>query len=419
MCSRERKIARETTSLALAELLRQRELANEQDEAGSVQAIVDAVRQHFRMDVAFISEFQDGRRIFRWVSCASADPPIRVGDADPLEASYCQRIADGTLPGVIHNAALIPIAAELPVTSALPVGGHLSVPIRLSDGGVFGTFCCFSHDPDPTLNDRNLSTLRVLGELAADIIERRARRAARRQAARARIRGAIDLEEFQIAYQPIFELAERRAVGLEALARFSDASERSPGEWFDDAREAELTVELELALIRRALIEWGQLPTDVYLALNVSPETATSGDLERMLEWAPQERVVIELTEHQEIEDYQQLRASLSGLRRRARLAVDDVGAGFSSLRHIVDLEPELIKLDASLIRNLHKEPGRAALVKALVSFASDLGMILVAEGVESAEEYGELKSLGVQNAQGFFMAMPLPLEAVRKVLRV
>jgi len=108
-----------------------------------------AVRSHLGMEVAFIAEFSEGARIFRHVDGRSEHVTLCVGDSNPLEDSYCQRVVDGRLPELIHDAAQLAEALLLPVTTELPVGAHLSVPIRFSDGALYGTFLLFSA-PAPT-----------------------------------------------------------------------------------------------------------------------------------------------------------------------------------------------------------------------------------------------------------------------------
>ena len=137
----------------------------------SLLRMLHAVREHLGMEVAFISEFTDGRRVFRHVDPPAPACGVRAGGSDPLEESYCQRVVDGRLPELMHDACTHPEALRLPVTRALPVGAHLSVPIRLSDGRVYGTVCCFSGSPDPTLNQRDLSMMRVFSGLVAEQVE--------------------------------------------------------------------------------------------------------------------------------------------------------------------------------------------------------------------------------------------------------
>jgi diguanylate cyclase (GGDEF) domain len=132
---------------------------------------VAVIRAHLQMDVAFISEFTGGQRIFRHIDAAASDPPIQVDTGGPLADSYCKRVVDGRLPELIQDAYDHPVALELPATRLLPVRSHLSVPIRLGDGRVYGTLCCFSYTADTTLNDRDINLMRVFAELVARHIE--------------------------------------------------------------------------------------------------------------------------------------------------------------------------------------------------------------------------------------------------------
>ena len=129
------------------------------------------IRQHLGMELAFIAEFTEGRRVFRYVDSGASDLKILAGDSDPLEESYCMRVADGRLPELMTDARLNAEAMTLPATLALPVGAHLSVPIRLGDGRVFGTLCCFSRQPNEALQEHDVATMRVLADVMADYFE--------------------------------------------------------------------------------------------------------------------------------------------------------------------------------------------------------------------------------------------------------
>ena len=135
-----------------------------------VQDALVSVRQLLRMEVAFVSEFTEGRRVFRYVDSIDDEIPVRVAASDPLQDSYCLRIVDGRLPELMRNACAVPEARTIAATTTIPVGAHVSVPIRLSDGRVYGTFCCFSRAADETLNDRDVSTMRCFAEMTAKFI---------------------------------------------------------------------------------------------------------------------------------------------------------------------------------------------------------------------------------------------------------
>ena len=125
------------------------------------------------------------------------------------------------------------------------------------------------------------------------------------------------------------------------------------------------------------------------------------------------ERIVVELTERSPVADYARLTAALAPLRSAGvRLAIDDVGAGFSSMRHILRLSPELIKLDRSLVAGIDDNPGQKALFAAMLSFASHIGAGLVAEGIETSSELATLAELGVDTGQGYLLGRPSVLTA-------
>lgn len=369
-----------------------------------------AIRAHLGMDVAFVSEFRGDSRRFRYVDSAVDDCPVRAGDGGPLQESYCQRVVDGRLPELIHDAGSLAESAALPVTADLPVGAHLSVPVRLSDGSVFGTFCCFSYKPDHSLNDRDLAVMRVFAELTAEQIEADLARERHADEAVGRITAIVAGHGLSMAFQPIVDVDRGRPVGFEALARFSALPPRTPDVWFAEAAGVGLGVDLELAAVRLALDEARRLPGDTYLALNASPATILSRRLEAELRDVAADRIVIEITEHAAIDAYDRLWAALAPLRQRGvRVAVDDAGAGYSSFRHILRIRPELIKLDMALTRDIDRDRSRRALASALIAFAGETGSTIVAEGVETAAELQALRRLGVTLAQGYHLGRPAP----------
>lgn len=220
-----------------------------------------------------------------------------------------------------------------------------------------------------------------------------------------------DGEDLLMAYQPILDLQVGGVVGLEALARFRPPPDRSTNTWLAEAEAVGRLLELELACLRIALRDLERLPDGAYLSLNVSPATAVAPELLEVLDGMPAERLVLEMTEHARVDDYPALNAALGGLRERGiRLAIDDAGAGFASLRHIVLLHPDFIKLDMTLTRDVHVDETRRALVVALVAFGYQIEASVVAEGVETAEQLATLRQAGVQFGQGFHLASPQAL---------
>ncbi len=373
---------------------------------------LQSVRRLIGLEVAFISEFREGRRVFRYVDSLLEDPPIRVGASDPLEDSFCQRVVDGRLPELMQDAARVAEARTLPVTAALPVGAHLSVPIRLSDGRIYGTFCCFSRRPDDSLGEREVKTLRCFADMTARFIEEQVIEEGRRRDLLVRYAGVLDGERFATVYQPIVRLPDRTVVGHEALTRFVDEPVRAPDIWFNEAAEIGLQARLEAAAIEKALRGLARLPQQTYLSLNASPQTLLSGVLEPVLGTHPFERLILEVTEHASVDDYSIIARAIEPLRKRGlRIAVDDAGAGFASFRHILRLQPDVIKLDNSLIRQIDSTRQYRALAAAVQRFAEQTGSTVVAEGVETEAVLRVLLDLGVGHAQGYLLGRPRPLD--------
>jgi len=163
----EASIEEKSHSRAPASILNTQSLLSVQQKTGGnfLQNTLSALRRHLDMDVAFISHFHDGVREFRFVDSKGLSPPIAVGDSGLLEDSYCQRVIDGRLPEIINDAFELPEAMSMEVTALVPVRAHMSVPIKLSDGKIYGTFCCFSYTPDQTLNERDISVMHVFADL--------------------------------------------------------------------------------------------------------------------------------------------------------------------------------------------------------------------------------------------------------------
>jgi EAL domain-containing protein (putative c-di-GMP-specific phosphodiesterase class I) len=234
-----------------------------------------------------------------------------------------------------------------------------------------------------------------------------------RDSKRVRTQAVLDAGGPQIVVQPIVDLSSGAVVGGEALSRFSGQPAQGPDTWFADAADVGMGTELELAAVRSALEVLTLTPQDRYLSVNVSPATATSSAFFELLADAEalSRQLVLELTEHEGVSDYAALRTALAPLRARGvRLAVDDAGAGYASLSHILNLRPDIVKLDISLVRDIHEDPARRALVAGLLTFAQEIGACLVAEGIETAHELAALRAVGVTHGQGYYLGCPAPL---------
>jgi EAL domain-containing protein (putative c-di-GMP-specific phosphodiesterase class I)/CheY-like chemotaxis protein len=255
----------------------------------------------------------------------------------------------------------------------------------------------------------------VTGDVIDALVEQRASLRVdedRARASRKRIQHVCENPAaLSMVFQPICALEDHHIVGVEELARFAGPPRQGPDRWFAEAAEVGLAEELELTAVRAALVQLPDLPPTLDLSLNVSPAVAAGPGFRQLLETVPADRIVVEITEHARIDDYEELGAGLSKLRELgARVAVDDAGAGFASLRHILWLDPQFIKLDRTLIDEIATDRSRQALAAGLISFAEKTGATIVAEGIEREDQLEMLLTLGVGYGQGYFLARPAPL---------
>jgi EAL domain-containing protein (putative c-di-GMP-specific phosphodiesterase class I) len=221
------------------------------------------------------------------------------------------------------------------------------------------------------------------------------------------IQAILAERSFHPVFQPIVELADRRIVGYEALTRFDD--ETAPDVRFAQAAHVGLGIELEMATLGAAMDGASRLTGDGWLDLNASPSLILDGSRLRAAMAGAGRPLVLEVTEHAVIDDYAALRGAIDALGPAARLAVDDAGAGFASLRHIVELRPDFVKLDRSLVADIDGDPGRQAIVAGMRHFALATGCRLIAEGIETEAELATLRSLEIELGQGYLLGRPEP----------
>ncbi|HEY5519506.1 MAG TPA: EAL domain-containing protein, partial [Candidatus Limnocylindrales bacterium] len=228
------------------------------------------------------------------------------------------------------------------------------------------------------------------------------------QASRAALEDILARLAFSIVFQPIVELPGRRVVGYEALTRFHDGVR--PDVRFREAEGAGLGEDYEAATMELALAAAAALPPEMMLTVNASPDFVLRGGRLGQMLAKPVWPVVLELTEHSRIDDYDALRSALHALNSGIRVAVDDAGAGFSSLRHILELKPAFAKLDMAIVQGIEHDTVRQALVAGLAYFARHSDCSLIAEGVETAAEAATLERLGIGLAQGYLFGLPAAL---------
>jgi PAS domain S-box-containing protein len=229
---------------------------------------------------------------------------------------------------------------------------------------------------------------------------------------RASVEAILNDRPLRSLYQPILSTTGLAVIGAEALTRFSTTPSATPDVWFARAAEVGLGTDLELLALTTALESAEQLPSHIYLSINLSPDALADPRTSALLEqssWPPHQ-LVVEITEHVSVTDYATLADAVMRLRRLGvRIAVDDAGAGYASFRHILKLRPDYIKLDRALVDGLDDDPAKRALAGAFVAFGGELDALIVAEGVETAAELAAVTDLGVHAVQGFHTGRPAP----------
>jgi diguanylate cyclase (GGDEF)-like protein len=207
-------------------------------------------------------------------------------------------------------------------------------------------------------------------------------------------------------FQPLVSLSTGQVSGYEALARFPHPPARRPDEWFAVAQRVGLGPELEARALRAATEATGR-PAGTFLSFNLSASALMSDAAIAALP-ADLSDIVIEITENERVGDDEGLAARLEPLRKRgARIAVDDAGAGYSGLQQVMRIQPDIIKLDRSLVANVDTDHAKAALIDSFVRFARRTGASVCAEGIETPEELKVLADLDVTYGQGFGLARP------------
>jgi len=376
----------------------------------SVDELLGLVRSFAGVDVAFVGEFSLGRRIIRFVCGEGPATAAMVGRSHELGATYCRLIASGEIPSLTDDVAAVPELRSLEVTAELDIASYVGVPIHLSDGTLYGTLCGFGHEPCFEWPPGLVPLLDAVAALITTHLEEPAHPFVDVLAVQERIAALLDdPASLTVLYQPIVELASGRTVGFEALSRFPGPPTHPPEAWFADAHEVGLGAELELFAARRAVAAFDR--TDgTFLSLNLSGGVLAQVDLDGLLDGMDPGHVVVELTEGQP--DHEHLTAGGRDRLRDlgVRLAVDDLGAGFAGLTRLIEVEPDIIKLDRFLTMGLADDPRRAAVAAAAQHLCGSLGIPLIAEGVETETERASLLELDVAMAQGHLFGWPGPL---------
>ncbi|MGH8898143.1 MAG: EAL domain-containing response regulator [Egibacteraceae bacterium] len=274
----------------------------------------------------------------------------------------------------------------------------------LTTGGCAGASADTQHESLAEQLEVTVDFAAVASALLAPALEERG--VAER--ARAELKWVLGGGAFCPVFQPIYAVVTGQVVGYEALTRFTDGTPAEPR--FAAAAQVGMGLEIEAVTLAAALAAATPLPEDAWLSINVSPRFVLEGNHIVDAVKLSQRPLVLELTEHDRIDDYSAVRAAVDRLGRAVQLSIDDAGTGYACLNHVLALQPEFMKLDRSWVRGIDNDPARQALVAGLEHFSSATSCRLIAEGVETAAELAVLQHLGVPLAQGYLLGRPVPI---------
>jgi len=374
------------------------------------QAIADALLGLDGMDSPTVLAFDETGRVVVLGRGGDRTGPVEVGGTLPagrstylLERARTGAWTERWVPGPDDGEYGVRFAATgLKAVAYVPISGE-DGPIGLLAVGT----------TDLARADRIDDLLPTLGEFtptARLLLEKPLRERMELGRSRTRIETIIAQEAFHPVFQPMVDLATRVPIGYEALTRFDDG--RSPDLVFAEARRCGLERELESVTMRAALTASERLPVDRFLSLNVSPAFILAGDELRAILAARTRAIVLEVTEHDAVNDYEALRSAFVALGSGLRLAVDDAGAGVANFNHLVELRPQFVKVDIGLVRGVNADLTRQALIVALLHFARATDCQVVAEGIETEAERAVLKELDVPLGQGYLFGRPAEASA-------
>jgi EAL domain-containing protein (putative c-di-GMP-specific phosphodiesterase class I)/GGDEF domain-containing protein len=304
---------------------------------------------------------------------------------------------------------------------AVSDGADLDAIVEMLQAGATG--CVATRADADTLQRCMAAAVRGTVTLPAEVARSLAARAAsgspsapgRPAIERALLELVIAERRFDIVAQPIVDLRTGEIIALESLARFTAEPILPPNVWLAAADQAGLRVALEHQLLAAALGLLGNIPEHIALSVNLSPAAATDAGLASLLDGVPLHRLVLEITDHRQLDDYEPLSEALSPLRTSGlRIAVDDSGHGLTSLQRVAQLAPSFMKLNRTLTRDIDRDPTKRALAYALTAFAAQIGSSIVAEGLETEAELQALRALGAPYGQGYLLAHPRSLSELQ-----
>lgn len=384
------------------------DLRNYLFELSSLSDIVSAVRAYFGMEFAFIAQVARDNIITQNVSAPGLEGIIKEQEEYQNSSAFFEYILEIDKIDYSFCDTRLGVFKYISPFKMLNLKSFLLATLDVESPDRRVIFLCGSSKNRADLDRCDA----LLGSFFSDLIRCHYRRndslIETDKSILNDLNNIINNKELDVVYQPIVNLKNKSIVGFEALSRFVHSRFRTPDAWFREARRLNLLSRLELVAISKALDGFDFSNNTSYLSLNISASTLLHREFLKAIEGVPSSRLVLEIIEHEPLDCYGDFSDMLQLLRSKGvRIAIDDLGAGFASLNNVINIKPDIVKLDLNITRNIHIDSARAALVAGLVYFAREMSTILVAEGIENEDQCKLVADLGVDLAQGYFLGLP------------
>lgn len=373
-------------------------------------AFCEAATRLAHVDAACVLLSEGSGKLLPIAACGTKIFNIDEGQAFmPNRASRVADVIDGPMTLNMDPAAWRSNPDRLTTVLEEGITGVVLAPVRWQNELV-GILAFATKDPaDAATMEARFALFEQLGSYASTLFGAQANEHRQREDLRIQVRDIIDEARFHSVFQPFVEINTGITVGYEALTRFDDG--RPPDLCFLEAHTVGLGSELEALCASVAIESARDLAQDLFLSVNFSPAALLDGHAATTIARANRP-IVIEITEHVRIGNYAAVRKAVDEI-EGCQLAVDDAGAGFASLSHILELRPDYVKLDISIVRNIDSNPARQSMTAGMCHFAQKSGTVIIAEGVETQAEADTLRELGVtlgqrgMLAQGYLFGRP------------
>ncbi|PPC95053.1 MAG: hypothetical protein CTY33_01895 [Methylotenera sp.] len=359
-------------------------------------------------DVAFISRFEGGRRVIEYLNNDNEAIDLVAGYSDLIENSLCLRAASGRVSDVIFDTSHLPSNEYVEVIDTFNISSYLCVPIIIDQIGVYGTIGLIGHKPNWDITEEQIKTVESVAQLFAFWKKDQITRREQNSSAHKIVNKVINNSQFELYYQPIFDIQKSRAIGFECLTRFFDAESNNTECMFNNARGVKLTTELELKIMKTALVSLDYFGEYQFLSVNLSHETLLSEKLNELLNNITLNRLVIEINDDINASSYIQICKKLNTfLSKGLRICLEDRSLSLIRQGRQNYIDPDVLKLTFD---NFKKNES-CELLKWRLNFIHSLSessaVRLVVQHVEKDEQLNTLIKNGIRFAQGFHLGKP------------